>query len=219
MLTAANTAATTTSVSNPSPLKPAQGSPQIDFQNFLKLLTAQLRYQDPLSPTDSTQFVTQLASFSTVEQLVNANSKLDGIGDKLSNADISDFGHLISKTAETRAPILDLAIPVPFRLDPAPNAQSADLVIRDFKGVEIARAHALNDNSVQDWPGLGGNLSSASGPYFMSGEYFKDGQLINIAPASTFSSIREVRTVKGAIVVHLENGAEVALEDIIGLGE
>ena len=47
-----------------------------DFETFLKLLTAQLRNQDPLQPMDSTEFVAQLASFSAVEQQVRANDRL-----------------------------------------------------------------------------------------------------------------------------------------------
>jgi flagellar basal-body rod modification protein FlgD len=37
---------------------------------FLKLLVSQLQAQDPLNPADSTQFVTQLAQFSSLEQLI-----------------------------------------------------------------------------------------------------------------------------------------------------
>jgi flagellar basal-body rod modification protein FlgD len=37
---------------------------------FLKLLVAQLQNQDPLNPTDSTQFVSQLAQFSELEQII-----------------------------------------------------------------------------------------------------------------------------------------------------
>ena len=46
-------------------------------QTFLKLLVAQIQNQDPMSPTDSTQFVTQLAQFSQLEQLIGINQ---GIG-------------------------------------------------------------------------------------------------------------------------------------------
>ncbi len=38
---------------------------------FLTLLVSQLQNQDPLNPTDSTQFVSQLTSFSQLEQLIN----------------------------------------------------------------------------------------------------------------------------------------------------
>jgi flagellar basal-body rod modification protein FlgD len=40
---------------------------------FLKLLVSQLKNQDPLNPADSTQFVGQLAQFSSLEQLIKIN--------------------------------------------------------------------------------------------------------------------------------------------------
>ena len=48
-----------------------------NFDNFLKLLTTQLRYQDPLSPLDSNEFVGQLVQFSQVEQSINTNKNLE----------------------------------------------------------------------------------------------------------------------------------------------
>ena len=61
--------------------------PQIgaEFNSFLKLLTAQLRNQDPLAPLDSTQFVEQLATFSSLEQSVKSNTSLDTIAAKMSD--------------------------------------------------------------------------------------------------------------------------------------
>ena len=44
---------------------------------FLKLLVTQLRHQDPLSPMDATQFVSQLAQFSTLEQMVQLNAHIE----------------------------------------------------------------------------------------------------------------------------------------------
>lgn len=43
----------------------------LDKQDFLMLLVTQMQYQDPLEPTDNTQFVTQLAQFSELEQMQN----------------------------------------------------------------------------------------------------------------------------------------------------
>ena len=47
-----------------------------DFETFIRMLTAQARYQDPLEPLDSSQYATQLAQFSMVEQQVLANDRL-----------------------------------------------------------------------------------------------------------------------------------------------
>ena len=47
--------------------------------DFLKLLVTQLQNQDPLSPTDNTQFVAQLAQFSALEQMSNVSSAMQSL--------------------------------------------------------------------------------------------------------------------------------------------
>jgi flagellar basal-body rod modification protein FlgD len=49
------------------------------MNQFLQLLVAQLKHQDPLSPADGTQFLTQLAQFTELEQTVNMKSDLTAI--------------------------------------------------------------------------------------------------------------------------------------------
>ena len=46
---------------------------------FLQLLVAQLQNQDPTNPADSTQFVTQLAQFQTMEQSMNQGQDISAI--------------------------------------------------------------------------------------------------------------------------------------------
>jgi flagellar basal-body rod modification protein FlgD len=75
-MTVTPTAATTSSPATPA----ASASPTDSLANeqtFLKLLVAQIQNQDPTSPTDSTQFVTQLAQFSQLEQLIGIRQDLD----------------------------------------------------------------------------------------------------------------------------------------------
>jgi flagellar basal-body rod modification protein FlgD len=43
---------------------------------FMTLLVAQLKNQDPLAPQDGTQFVAQLATFNSLDQLININQRL-----------------------------------------------------------------------------------------------------------------------------------------------
>ena len=46
----------------------------LDKDAFLKLLVTQMQYQDPLEPTSNTEYMSQLAQFSSVEQLQNLGS-------------------------------------------------------------------------------------------------------------------------------------------------
>lgn len=49
----------------------------VSKDEFLKLFTTQLQYQDPLKPMDSTEFTAQLAQFSSLEQLFNLNKNME----------------------------------------------------------------------------------------------------------------------------------------------
>jgi flagellar basal-body rod modification protein FlgD len=53
----------------PSPAAAGHGGSELGKDAFLKLLVAQLRYQDPSSPADGTQFIAQTAQFTQVEKL------------------------------------------------------------------------------------------------------------------------------------------------------
>ncbi len=46
---------------------------------FLRLLVEQIRHQDPLSPMDPTEFISQLAEFSALEQMLEMRRTLDAI--------------------------------------------------------------------------------------------------------------------------------------------
>jgi len=66
-----NTGTPSSSTSSVSSLSAQQA--QVTEQQFLQLLVAQLQNQDPLNPMDGTQFVSQLAQFSELEQMIGVN--------------------------------------------------------------------------------------------------------------------------------------------------
>jgi flagellar basal-body rod modification protein FlgD len=51
----------------------SKATSEIGTTQFLQLLVAQLQNQDPMNPVDNQQFVAQLATFSSLEQLVSIN--------------------------------------------------------------------------------------------------------------------------------------------------
>jgi flagellar basal-body rod modification protein FlgD len=71
-ISAVNTTADTTTSTAAKTTKPDL----VSQDNFLQLLVAQIKNQDPLNPADGTQFLSQLAQFSSLEQLVGIRSEL-----------------------------------------------------------------------------------------------------------------------------------------------
>lgn len=84
-----------TGTSQTSAAATAQNQLGADYNNFLKLLTAQIQNQDPLKPMDSTQFVQQLAQLSQVEQAVQTNQNLETLNTKVGTmSGLSSLGML-----------------------------------------------------------------------------------------------------------------------------
>lgn len=72
------TAPVTQTTSGSSPTG-AKSDPLASKDQFLQLLVAQIKNQNPLNPSDGSQFVSQLAQFSDLEQSVNMRKALDSI--------------------------------------------------------------------------------------------------------------------------------------------
>ena len=68
----------------------------MDYDAFLKLLVAEMSNQDPLNPTDSTEYIAQFASFSNVEQSIQTNKKLDSL---MMVSALTQANSLIGRTA------------------------------------------------------------------------------------------------------------------------
>jgi flagellar basal-body rod modification protein FlgD len=67
------------SAANSSSASATATTPPVTENMFLQLLVAQLQNQDPTNPSDSTQFVTQLAQFQTMEQSMNQGQDITAI--------------------------------------------------------------------------------------------------------------------------------------------
>ncbi|GHC64466.1 flagellar hook assembly protein FlgD [Limoniibacter endophyticus] len=92
MTTVSQTSGVSTHSTSSANATSAASAASVDYQSFLKLLIAQMQNQDPTAPMDATQYVSQLATFSQVEQTIQTNNKLDQI---MQSSMLSQAGSII----------------------------------------------------------------------------------------------------------------------------
>ncbi len=86
-----------------SSIKPEErqtGQTNLGKDAFLKLLLTQLQNQDPMQPMQDKEFISQMATFSSLEQMANMNSKLESFLDNQSNNEMALYSEMIGKEVE-----------------------------------------------------------------------------------------------------------------------
>jgi len=74
-------------------------SNEIGQNEFLELMLAQLKNQDPFQPLENGEFVAQMAQFSTVSGIEEMNASLKGMSDSLQGNRLLEASNLIGRTA------------------------------------------------------------------------------------------------------------------------
>lgn len=142
---------------------------------FLKLLVTQLENQDPLNPTDNTEFVAQLAQFSSLEGIQNLNTSLGDMQGSM-NA-MQEFGSasLIGKNAKAEGSSFAYGgTPRKLGFSLESDAASATLVVREPSGKpvkEIELGPVKAGYSEAEWNGTNtGGTQAKQGLYSFSVE-------------------------------------------------
>ncbi len=88
-----------------------------DFQSFLQLMATELQYQDPEDPIDSTEYVSQMAQFTSLNQLqtitnsVDAAQAYDLIGKKVSYTTTDSSGNTVSSSGTVDSVTISSSVP------------------------------------------------------------------------------------------------------------
>ncbi|WP_114417633.1 flagellar hook assembly protein FlgD [Marinospirillum perlucidum] len=80
-----------------------QGSNELGKDEFMKLLITQMENQDPLKPTDNTEYIAQLAQFSSLEGITNMSSSLEGFTSQLQSTQALQASTLVGRSVQVLA--------------------------------------------------------------------------------------------------------------------
>ena len=179
---------------------------------FLKLLVAQLKNQDPLKPQDNSAFVAELAQFSSLEQTMGINDRLDLLSAQSQGLQNSQVVSLVGKQATVRGSLITsdgkgVGVPVAFSLDD--KTEKTTVVIRD-QGGNAVRTLDLGERpaglSQITWDGRddAGNVQPAG----------TSGAAVAVSQ-ETKGMVQAVSFDKGYPVLHLSTGVSVPVADLL----
>lgn len=191
---------------------------------FLKLLTIQLKEQNPLQPTSNTEFAAQLAQFSQLEQLSDIRTALDDqikanlmLSQSITNVSAAS---LIGKSVKAYSNKAEFdgtnGVKIGYTL--SADARKVTVEIRDSKGnlvrtLEPKIERKQGDNTIT-WDGKNGDGATLpSGNYTFSVKAKGKDDISLEADPYTYGTVDSVRFKSTGTVVVL-NGREVALADI-----
>ncbi len=192
-------------------------------EEFLKLLTAQLAHQDPLSPLENHEFVAQLSQFSSVEQLMNANENLSTLQLLSSSQSNTQVAGLIGKDIEARGDTLrHTQGPDQVRFDLGGAAKEIKVTITDAQGKLVRVLDASDRNAGAQsiaWDG-----KDASGNMAASGNYkvevsAKDADGKEVAASLKFSGKVTGVRFEGGVPLLEVGDSTIQVADVIAVRE
>ena len=212
-------AATSGSSESYAPAKAVLGK-----EDFLKLLVEQLKNQDPLNPMESTEFTSQLAQFSSLEQLTNMNESLEYLQlyqSSINNAQAVGFiGKTVKATGDSI--IVKDGSSNQLQFDLAGDAETVNITIYDASDnlVKTINCGSLGDGEQSiEWDGTNDDGETVSdGTYtFVVSAADAGGETIE---ASTYMTVEVTGvTFKEGNAYLLAGDIEISMSDVIEVTE
>jgi flagellar basal-body rod modification protein FlgD len=156
---------------------------------FLTLLVAQMQNQDPLNPADATEFTSQLAQYSQLEQLFNLNSTMDKLAEAQNNSERLSALSLIGKDVVVEGASFSFdgnEARIGYKVDGI--ASDITLQIRNSSGQMIATINAPKTdkgNHFLSWDGrdnAGNQLPAGTYSIVISAKSAGDGASVAVSP-------------------------------------
>lgn len=140
---------------------------QLDQADFLRLMTTQLKNQDPTKPLDGQQFMAQLAQFSTLNGIIEMKQSLDALAQSLQSMNTLQASNLVghSVLVDGDRGYLGADGPIGGRATVTEPANNLTLIVTEASGREVRRINlGAKPAGTADfeWDGLDGNGARAA---------------------------------------------------------
>jgi flagellar basal-body rod modification protein FlgD len=217
-MTTAVTATPTPGLTTPAATATAAPAINANFNMFLTMLTTQLKNQDPMNPTDSSQFAVQLATFSGVEQQTQTNQILQGLAGQFGSMGMSQLAGWVGMEARVTAPTAFSGSPISLVPSPEAGADKTVLIVTDASGKQVASQTLPVSGAPTQWDGKDANGATLpSGTYTFALENYSKGALIGTDPVESYARIAEAQTGASGAVLVLDGGAQVDAASVTAL--
>lgn len=213
------------STAYPTPIKTVAATDQQkndkNYDTFLKMMTTQIKNQDPLNPMSADQLAVQLATFSGVEQQTKTN---DLLAQLLGQSALTGMGQMVGwvgKEARIAAPAyFDGSTPVTLSPNPAQAATKAVLVVTDQSGAEVSRTELPLGTNEYAWQGRDaqGNVLP-KGVYKLSLESWQGDKVLDTSQIEHYAKISEIRSTSDGVSALLPSGVEALVAEITAIRE
>lgn len=200
-----------------------QPRPSAEFNLFLKLLTTQMKNQNPLSPTDSAQYTQQLVQYSLVEQSIQQNKSLSAMLATMTVQSLSQNSTLIGQMVEVNSDKAALSANKPaqwnWKADGPVDKITISIIDGKGKTVEKREVTVSGTEGTFSWDG-----STSSGTKLTDGLYQvviegtnSAGAKIKVTPSAT-GVVENVQMINGVPTLTI-NGAQYPNKLITRIGK
>ncbi len=175
-----------------------------EYNSFLKLLTAQVRNQDPLSPLDSTQFVEQLATFSALEQQVKGNTSLESIASMIGDLHSMLASDWLGQTVAVESSWVPYSgETVQYKIDAPVEADEAILNIRNSAGETVWADQLDLEDETFSWDGetQSGIPATAQELFEFGIDLYSEGQYIGTVAPQVITTVTNVGNESGSLML------------------
>lgn len=191
--------------------------------DFLKLLTAQMKNQDPFDPVDNTEMVAQMAQFSSLAGISEMSTTLKSIAGKLGAASASDAMAYIGRTVLTPGAVAygRESGGIAGAIELADAASAVSVTIADANGSVLKRMELgpqAAGTAAYDWDGrTDAGEDAGAGPFTVAVSALSAGKAVG-ATNLVWAPVRSVSTTSGAAVLSLPGIGDVPVTAVRQIG-